>query len=69
MSRLTRLNPSGTRRRFLDGFAAAATLATSTKLLQAQATSPAPPEPNVLGPRPGYSPQLGSFRFHADLDA
>lgn len=61
MSRLTRLSPSGTRIRFLGGFSAPATLAASTKLLQAQDTSPAPPEPNVLGPRPGYSPQLGSF--------
>ena len=62
MSRLTRWNLSASsRRRFLGGFAAAATLNASMELLQAQATSPAAPEPNVLGPRPGYSPQIGSF--------
>ena len=61
MSRLTRWNPSASRRRFLSGFAAAATLGASMELLQAQATSPAAAEPNVLGPRPGYSPQMGSF--------
>lgn len=33
----------------------------SMELIQAQATSPAATEPNVLGPRPGYSPQIGSF--------
>ena len=61
MSRLTRWNPSASRRRFLGGFAAAAALGASMELLQAQATSPAAAEPNVLGPRPGYSPQVGSF--------
>ena len=61
MSRLTRLNPTASRRRFLGGFAAAVTLGASTELLQAQAASPAPTEPNVLGPQPGYSPQIGSF--------
>lgn len=61
MSTPTHLNLWASRRRFLGGFAAAATLSTCPDLLQAQATSPAVTDPNVLGPRPGYSPQIGSF--------
>jgi uncharacterized damage-inducible protein DinB len=37
------------------------TLGACGDLLQAQATSPASAQPNVLGPWPGYSPQIGSF--------
>ena len=61
MSTPTHLNLWASRRRFLGGFAAAATLSTCPDLLQAQTTSPAVTDPNVLGPRPGYSPQIGSF--------
>jgi uncharacterized damage-inducible protein DinB len=61
MSTLTHFNPWTSRRTFLGSFAAAATVGTCADLLQAQATSPAATGPNVLGPWPGYSPQIGSF--------
>jgi uncharacterized damage-inducible protein DinB len=61
MNTLTQFNTWASRRRFLGGFAAAATLGPGWKLLQAKAASPAATDPNVLGPRPGYSPQIGSF--------
>jgi hypothetical protein len=61
MSTQTSWNPWATRRTFLGGFAAAATLGACTDLLQAQAATSATTQPNVLGPWPGYSPQIGSF--------
>ena len=61
MDTLTRFNASTSRRKFLGGFAAVSTLGACGDLLQAQATSPASAQPNVLGPWPGYSPQIGSF--------
>ena len=61
MNTLIRFNTWVSRRRFLGGFAAASTLGACRDLLQAQATNPAPAQPNVLGPLPGYSPQIGSF--------
>jgi hypothetical protein len=61
MDKLTSFNAWTSRRRFLGGFAAVSTLSTCRNLLLAQASTPAPTEPNVLGPRPGYSPQIGSF--------
>jgi len=60
MSTLTLWNAWTSRRRFLGGVGAAAALGACRDLLEAQATPPAV-EPNVLGPRPGYSPQIGSF--------
>jgi uncharacterized damage-inducible protein DinB len=61
MDTLTRFNASTSRRKFLGGFAAVSTLGACPVLIQAQATSAAPAQPNVLGPWPGYSPQIGSF--------
>jgi len=61
MSTLTAWNVWPTRRTFMGGFAAAATALASTDLLHAQTTSPSVTGPNVLGPLPGYSPQIGSF--------
>jgi uncharacterized damage-inducible protein DinB len=61
MDTLTRFNAWTSRRKFLGGFAAVSTLGACPVLLQAQATSPASAQPNVLGPWPGYSPQIGSF--------
>jgi uncharacterized damage-inducible protein DinB len=58
---LTRFNALTSRRKFLGGFAAVLTLGACPVLLQAQATSPTSAQPNVLGPWPGYSPQIGSF--------
>jgi hypothetical protein len=50
-----------TRRTFL----ASATALTAASLLPAAAQTPAPapaaPLPNVFGPRPGYTPQIGTF--------
>lgn len=61
METLTSFNAYTSRRRFLGGFAAVSTLGACAELLNAQATTPSATEPNVLGPRPGYSPQIGSF--------
>ena len=61
MDTLTRFNALTSRRKFLGGFAAVSTLGACPVLLQAQATSPTSAQPNVLGPWPGYSPQIGSF--------
>jgi uncharacterized damage-inducible protein DinB len=61
MDTLNRLTAWTSRREFLGGFAAVSTLSVCKDLLQAQAASPAATEPNVLGPWPGYSPQVGSF--------
>ena len=61
MPGLTLVNTWASRRRFLGGFAAAAAVGACRDLLQAQTAGTAGTEPNVLGPRPGYSPQIGSF--------
>ncbi len=61
MNILTHVNPTASRRRFLGGLAAATTLSACTDLLQAQTAGSGPVELNVLGARPGYSPQIGSF--------
>ncbi|HVN20680.1 MAG TPA: DinB family protein [Dongiaceae bacterium] len=61
MTTQTHFNPSASRRTFLGGFAAAATAAACPDLLHAQAAGPDAVQLHVLGPRPGYSPQIGSF--------
>jgi hypothetical protein len=49
------------RRKFLVGAAATAALGTCATAVDAQASRPEFTGPNVLGPVPGYSPQVGSF--------
>jgi len=49
------------RRKFLVGAAATAALGTCATAVDAQPSRPELTGPNVLGPIPGYSPQVGSF--------
>src|SRR5271168_2125991 len=49
------------RRKFLAGAAATAALGACATGVEAQTSRPEVTGPNVLGPLPGYSPQVGTF--------
>jgi hypothetical protein len=59
-SRLTTSN-AATRRKFLSGTAAAIAGGLAGSLVTSDAAAADLTGPNVLGPRPGYSPQIGTF--------
>jgi len=50
-----------TRRSFLGGTAASLAAGLGTSFVSLKATADPSPSPNILGPRPGYSPMIGTF--------
>ncbi len=55
------MNELSNRRRFLSGTAATLTAGFCGSLLLPQRAQADGPELNILGPQPGYSPQVGTF--------
>ena len=55
------MNQFSNRRNFLSGTAATLTAGVCGSLFLSQAAQADSPELNILGPRPGYSPQVGTF--------
>jgi hypothetical protein len=53
--------PAFSRRKFLAGATATAALGACATGVEGQTSLPEPTGPNVLGPLPGCSPQVGSF--------